>query len=154
MAKNKLSYFMHSKEPEIVKYPAPEGYIDENGKRIELEFRVLSEEEMRDIREHWREKKLVKDHGKPMVVNGAPVYETNYDSESALREMLIESLQYPNLKDEELMDYYGVVDVMVMPFKVFPKSAELLEVYRAFNVIHGFTEEDGEEVSDLDAAKN
>ena len=52
------------------------------------------------------------------------------------------------------MDYYGVVDVMVMPFKVFPKSAELLEVYRAFNVIHGFTEEDGEEVSDLDAAKN
>ena len=66
MAKNKLSYFMHSKEPEIVKYPAPEGYVDENGKRIELEFRVLSEEEAVRIL------KSLKRRTKPIMIRNLP----------------------------------------------------------------------------------
>ncbi|MBR1532711.1 MAG: hypothetical protein IJ643_11700 [Eubacterium sp.] len=158
--KKDLSYFMHSTEPEIVKYPAPEGFNDKTGKRLELEFRILSESELRTIRNHWRERKLIKDHGRPMVVNGAPVYDETYDSGSALQEMLVESLVYPDLKDEDLMAYYGVVDANEMPSKVFPKFKDLNYVSRAFNIIHGFMEEDEDEEegekkpNDVDVAKN
>ena len=38
--------------------------------------------------------------------------------------MIVEALQYPNLKDKELMEYYKCVDITDMPLKVFQNADE------------------------------
>ena len=67
--------------------------------------------------------------------------------------MIVEALQYPNLKDEELMKYYGVVDVTDMPLKVFPTADEYQHVSRivmeALGLIAGVSDDE-----DLADAKN
>ena len=67
--------------------------------------------------------------------------------------MIVEALQYPDLKDPELMKYYGCVDVTDMPLKVFPKPDEYQHVSRivmqALGLMSKVTDDE-----DVEAAKN
>lgn len=146
MSKN-LSYFMREQSEEIVTAPAPESFKDENGQRIEMEIKVLSNERIRKIQENYRKRSLVFDKsGNPYVVNGEAVFQTENDVNRAMRHMIAEALQYPDLKSKELMDYYHCYDISEMPLKVFSKSGEYNYVFRtvmtALGVMTGDTEED------------
>lgn len=131
MAKKDLKYFMRSTEAEIVTAPGPESFKDEDGNVIQFEIKVLTQEEINQINDNYRKRSMATDKkGNPLIAMGEVVWKTEKDSAKASRHMIVEALQYPNLKDPELMKYYGCVDVTDMPLRVFHKSDEYQHVSR------------------------
>ena len=129
--KKDLKYFMRSTEPEIVTAPGPETFKDDEGDVIQFEIKKLTQEEITRINDAYRRRGVATDKkGNPLVANGEVIWKTEKDAARASRHMIVEALQYPNLKDEELMKYYGVVDVTDMPLKVFPTADEYQHVSR------------------------
>lgn len=152
--KKDLKYFMRSKEPEVVTAPGPEGFTDENGEVLQLEIRVLSQEEINRINDNYRRRSMATDKkGNPLVANGEVIWKTEKDNAKATRHMVVEALQYPDLKDKDLMEYYGCVDFTEMPLKVFSKADEYQHVLRMVMQALGLasTVNDDEELND---AKN
>ena len=125
MAKKDLKYFMRSTEAEIVTAPGPESFKDEDGNVIPFEIKVLTQAEINQINDNYRKRSMATDKkGNPLIAMGEVVWKTEKDSAKASRHMIVEALQYPDLKDPELMKYYGCVDVTDMPLLVFSKSDE------------------------------
>lgn len=156
MAKKDLKYFMHSTEDEVVTVPGPDSFKDDEGKVIPFEIKVLSQKEITEINNNYQNRVIATDKkGNPLVVNGEVVWKSTRDNAKASRHIIVEALQYPNLKDPELMDYYKCVDVTEMPLLVFPKSDDYAHVSRivmqALGIMTGV--EDGDK-NDLEAAKN
>lgn len=154
--KKDLKYFMRSKEPEIVTVPGPESFKDGEGKVIDFEIRVLTQEEINRINNNYRKRSMATDKkNNPLVANGEVIWKTEKDSAKATRHLIVEALQYPDLKDKELMDYYGCVDVTDMPLKVFSKADEYEHVLRIVMQALGLSSTVSEdEDKDIDAAKN
>ena len=152
--KKDLKYFMRSTEPEIVTAPGPESFKDEEGNVIQFEIKVLTQEEINKINEAYRKRSMATDKkGNPLIAMGEVVWKTEKDSAKASRHLLVEALQYPNLKDPELMKYYGCVDVTDMPLKVFPKADEYQHVSRIVMQALGLASAINDE-EELEAAKN
>lgn len=157
MAENKkkdLKYFMRPVEPEVVTAPGPESFKDEEGKVIQFEIKVLSQERITQINDNYRKRGIATDKkGNPMVANGEVVWKTERDSAKASRHIIVEALQYPDLTDPELMKYYGCADVTEMPLKVFARPDEFQHVSRivmeALGLLTPVSDED-----DLADAKN
>ncbi len=149
-----LKYFMRSTEPEIVTAPGPSSIRDENGDVIQLEIKVLSQEEINHINDGYRKRSMATDKkGNPLIALGEVVWKTEKDSARASRHLLVEALQYPNLKSKELMDYYGCVDVTDMPLKVFPRADEYQHVSRVVMQALGLANKVNDD-EELDDAKN
>lgn len=154
MAKKDLKYFMRKDEPEIVTMPGPSSFKDENGNVLQFEIKVLSQEEIQKINDAYRHRSIATDKkGNPLVMNGEVVWKTERDAARASRHIMVEALQYPNLKDKELMDFYGCVDMTDMPLKVFPRTDDFQMVTQMVMQALGLASgaDDGEE---LDEAKN
>lgn len=153
-AKKNLSYFMRSRETEIVTAPGPDSFKDEEGKVIDFEIRVLTQEEINKINDNYRKRGMAADKkGNPLVSAGEVVWKTEKDNAKAARHLIVEALQYPDLKDKELMEYYGCVDVTDMPLKVFSKADEYQHVLKIVMQALGLTSPI-DESEDIDAAKN
>jgi len=156
MSENKkdLKYFMRNTETEIVTAPGPSSFKDENGKVIQFEIKVLSQEQINKINDAYRRKSMATDKkGNPLIAMGEVVWKTEKDTEKSVRHMIVEALQYPDLKNKELMDYYGCVDITDMPLKVFSKSNEYQHVLRIVMQALGMASEVNDE-EELEAAKN
>jgi hypothetical protein len=154
MAKRDLKYFMRTSETEVVTVPGPETFVDDEGNVQELEIRVLSNKEIRDINNRYRHRSIATDKkGQPYIANGEVVYKTEKDSDRAARHIIVEALQYPDLKDPELMQFYHCVDVTEMPQLVFSRADEYAHVSRAVMTALGLMDAPSEE-SDLEEAKN
>lgn len=152
--KKSLSYFMRSKEAEIITVPGPESFKDEEGKVIDFEIRVLTQEEINTINSNYRKRSMATDKkGNPLVASGEVIWKTEKDSAKATRHLIVEALQYPDLKDKELMEHYGCVDVTDMPLKVFSKADEYQHVLRIVMQALGLASPVNED-EDIDAAKN
>lgn len=152
--KKNLKYFMRSLEPEIVTAPGLDSIRDENGEVIPLEIKVLSQEEINRINDAYRKRSMATDKkGNPLIANGEVVWKTEFDGARASRHMMVEALQYPDLKDKELMDYYKCVDVTEMPLKVFSTPSEYSQVSQIIMKALGLASEVSDE-EDLEAAKN
>lgn len=152
--KKDLKYFMRSTEPEVVTAPGPESFKDENGNVIQFEIKVLSQEEINRINEAYRKRSMATDKkGNPLIALGEVVWKTEKDSARASRHLIVEALQYPNLKDKELMDYYGCVDVTDMPLKVFPRADEYQHVSRIVMQALGLASAVNDD-EELEAGKN
>ena len=156
MAKKDLKYFMRSTEEEVVTAPGPASFKDEEGNVIDFEIKVLSQAEINKINDMYRRRSMATDrNGNPLIANGEVVWKTERDAAEASRHMIVEALQYPNLKDKELMDWYKVVDVTEMPLKVFSKPDEYQHVTRIVMRALGLAEEvEDDNKDDLEAAKN
>lgn len=156
MAKKDLKYFMRSTEEEIVTAPGPSSFKDEEGNVINFEIKVLSQAEINKINDMYRRRSMATDKkGNPLIANGEVVWKTERDGAKASRHMIVEALQYPNLKDKELMDWYKVVDVTEMPLKVFSRPDEYQHVSRIVMRALGLAEEvEDDNKDDLEAAKN
>ena len=152
--KKDLKYFMRSKEPEIGTAPGPDSFVDEDGKVIDFEIRVLTQEEINTINNNYRKSSMATDKKcNPIVATGEVIWKTEKDSAKATRHLVVEALQYPNLKDKDLMEYYGCVDVTDMPLKVFSKADEYQHVLRIVMQALGLASPVNE-TEDIDAAKN
>ena len=129
--KKDLKYFMRSTETEIVTAPGPSSFKDENGKVIQFEIKVLSQEQINKINDAYHRRSMATDKkGNPLIALGEVVWKTEKDNAKASRHIIVEALQYPDLKNKELMEYYGCVDVTDMPLKVFSKPDEYQHVSR------------------------
>lgn len=131
MTKN-LKYFMRDNTPEIVTVPGPDSFKDEAGNVLDLEIKVLSQAEIQRINENYRKKTIATDKkGNPLAYNGEVLWKTEKDSARATRHLIVEALQFPDLKDKELMQFYNCVDVTEMPLLVFARADEFAHVTRA-----------------------
>ena len=131
MAKKDLKYFMHSTEAEVVTAPGPESFKDEDGNVIQFEIKVLTQAEINQINDNYRKRSMATDKkGNPLIAMGEVVWKVEKDSAKASRHMIVEALQYPNLKDPELMKHYNCIDVTEMPLLVFSKADEYQHVSR------------------------
>ena len=118
--KKNLSYFMKEIKEEIVTAPAPKSFKDENGRALEMEIKVLSNERIRKIQDNYRKRSIALDSkGSPYISGGEVVFKTEYDANRALRHIMAEALVYPDLKSQEMMDFYKCYDISEMPLKVF-----------------------------------
>lgn len=155
--KKNLKYFMRSTEPEIVTAPGPASFKDEDGNVLMFEIKVLSQETITKINNNYRKRTMATDKkGNPLVLNGEVVWKTERDANRASCHMIVEALQYPDLKDPDLMAHYGCVDITDMPMKVFSRSDEFAHVSKIVMAALGLgpgTDADNDE-KNLDDAKN
>ncbi len=148
-----LKYFVRNTEPEIVTMPGPDTIKDDEGNVVQFKIKKLRQDEIEPIIEAYRKHSVATDKkGSPLVINGEVVWKTERDNSKMMRHIIVEALQYPNLKDPDLMKHYGVVDVTEMPLKVFPTTEEYQYVANLVNKVLGYTASD--EDDDLNAAKN
>lgn len=155
MAAKNLSYFMRENKPKTIKFDGPETFVDENGKRLEFEMRVLTMEEQEKINDMYTETKPAKDKKNNFIIQrGKLVYDEKKDSQRASRHMMAEALIYPDLKDKKLMEYYNCHDISEMPFKVFSDSEEFGYMNRKMLELFGYLDEEDDEEEDVDDAKN
>ena len=153
-AKKNLKYFMRSMEPEVVTAPGCPSITDDEGNILPLEIKVLSQADINRINDAYRKRSMATDKkGNPLIAMGEVVWKTEKDSARASRHLIVEALQFPNLKDKELMEYYHCVDVTDMPLKVFPKADEYQHVSRMVMQALGLASAVNDD-EELEAAKN
>lgn len=132
MANKNLKYFMRDTQDEIVTVPGPETFRDEEGNVLDLEIRVMSQTEIQKINRNYRKRSIATDKkGNPLAYGGEVLWKTEKDSDKATRHLIVEALQFPDLKDKELMAFYNCVDVTEMPLLVFSRADEYTHVTRA-----------------------
>jgi len=132
MANKNLKYFMREAKDEIVTVPGPETFKDEDGNVLDLEIRVLSQSEIQRINNNYRKRSIATDKkGNPLAYGGEVLWKTEKDTGKATRHLIVEALQFPDLKDKGLMEFYHCVDVTEMPLLVFSRSDEYNHVTRA-----------------------
>ena len=154
--KKNLSYFMKEIKEEIVTAPAPKSFKDENGRALEMEIKVLSNERIRKIQDNYRKRSIALDSkGSPYISGGEVVFKTEYDANRALRHIMAEALVYPDLKSQEMMDFYKCYDISEMPLKVFQNNSDYDYVFRTVMKTIGLIVDDNQsEDDDLKQAKN
>ena len=154
--KKNLSYFMNEIKEEIVKAPAPKSFKDENGDVIEMEINVLSHEKIRKIQDNYRKRSVYFDKkGNPLISGSEVVMKTDYDANKAFRHIMAEALVYPDLKSQEMMDFYKCYDITEMPYKVFRKSSDYDHVFKTVMTTLGIITDDNESEEDpVEHAKN
>ncbi len=154
-----MRYFMREelKQDEVVEIPGLETFKGEDGKPIPFQVKVLGIDEVNKIRKAYSKKRIIlDDKGKRMFDKlGRPMLSDDTDLEAATRRLVVEALVYPNLKDPELMQFYGVGDVMEMPFKLFKNPKDWSYVSNAVAEVLGIDGSD--DISDeqlIKEAKN
>ena len=146
---------MRDNTPEIVTAPGPDSFKDESGNVIQFEIKVLTQGEIQKINDAYRQRKIATDKkGNPIVSNGEVVWKVEKDNARATRHIIAEALQYPDLKDEQLMKHYGCVDITEMPLHVFPKANEFEHVLRIVMNALGLGDFAEDDEKTLEEAKN
>ena len=101
--KKDLKYFMRSKETEVVTMPAPSSFKDKNGNVLQFEVKVLSQEQINKINDAYRKKSMATDKkGNPLIASGQVVWKVEQNDVKVTRHILVEALQYPDLKNKDL----------------------------------------------------
>lgn len=151
--KRDLSYFMREQEEEIVTFPAPESIG--GGEPVMIEARVLDNKTISKIQASYRNKTPAKDDkGKFIFQGGRLAVIEEYDSQRGTDHIIVESLIFPNLKDKDLMDHYGVHDVTDMPTAVFYKRAEYEYIVQMILKINGIMEMGASDKEIIEEVKN
>lgn len=152
-----LKFFMREQKAEIIKAKGPETFKDDKGEVIEFEIKKLTRAEIQHIFNGYKTRTILKDkRGTPLVVGNEAIFETVKNNEKAQDRIIVEALQYPNLKDKELMKFYGCVDITEMPGKVFPSYDEYSHVLKIVTAALGIGDfgEDEDDSDLVDEAKN
>jgi hypothetical protein len=118
MANSKLARFMR---PEMKAETIIDVVIkDKDGNDMPLKVKRLTQKRISELRDIYTTKKPAYDkNGNPLVMNGRIVWSEDRDVESYSRMLLVESLVEPQLDDPELMEFFGIDDVVDMPGAVF-----------------------------------
>lgn len=150
-----LKYFMRKVEQETITVPGLPRFKDGDGKVLDFEIKVLEQAEIDKINDMYRQRSIATDKkGNPLVANGEVIWKTERNPRKAARHIIVEALQYPNLKDKKLMEYYDCVDITEMPLKVFSKPGEYEAVSRMVMNALGLGSEAGTDAETTDEAKN
>ena len=128
---NFSAFFAQNKlKPETVKLAVSNNFVDENGKPLEWELRVLTAKEDIDIRRASTHK--VKAPGK------STVYSQELDTNLYLAKMTAASVTYPDLNNAELQNSYGVMGAENL-LEVMLSAGEYIALSGKVAEINGFT---------------
>ena len=153
--KKNLKYFMHPKETKIVTMPGPSSFVDEDGKVLDFEIKVLSQAEINKINDAYHRRYVATDKkGNPIINGNEVVWKDERDNTKASRHLVAEALQYPDLKDPELMKYYDCYDIADMPLHVFPNMGDYLYVLNMVMNVLGINTTEEQYSEDVEDAKN
>lgn len=144
-----LSAFMKQefKRDKVVEIPGFDRFKDEKGNPIPFKVRVLDyNKDIKAIREMYRSERIAYDKKtkKPIVDNGELVKNIDFDNDKATANIIVEALEYPNLKDPELMKFYDCDEYIDMPLKVFT-PVEHTELMRRIWIVLGMIKPDDDE---------
>lgn len=154
MADKSLAYFMREelKEEKIISMEGPETIKDEKGEPVVFQIKKLSQDRIDQIYAMYKREEVAMDPktNKPFDRDGHVLtkVENNYDK--AFRHLIVESLVYPNLKDKQLLDFYGCIDAADLFSKMFTLQ-ERNKITDMVNIVIGVKEE--EENEDFEEAK-
>lgn len=158
MSKKTLDYFLKKHEPKIVEIKAPESFIDDDGNRIVMKVRVLTQEEIDHIYDNYTRKATAFDGSgkkrKPLVDGGELVVRRERDSSAALRHVVAEALVEPDIKSQVCMEFYNCYDISEILYKVFPLSKDYNYVVTEVLKVLGISNDDENEEDDFESAKN
>lgn len=157
MANKNLKYFMReeAKTEQVFTVTGPESIRDENGNVVNLEIKKLHNDTITQINNLYRSRTPLKDSKKGFVVqNGEVVYKTEKDNARATRHIIVEALVYPDLKDKDLMKFFGCEDITDMPLKVFPGTDEYAYVSTKVMEILGLVDAEETDKKEVEDAKN
>ena len=137
----------------IMDVPGPPTLKDRKGERVTFRMRVLSEKEIRGIREIYTRRTIVMDkRGVPHCNNaGEVMHSTEVKSEELIAHLLAASIVEPELLSKETREELGCTSVQDVVETVFSGRGEYQYMIQAFNALHGGGEmpADGEEEEPL-----
>ena len=136
MENKNLKYFMRpeAKEELVVEVEGLESIKDEKGNVVPFKIKKLHNETVDKINKMYVTRVPAKDKkGNFIIQNGEIVYKVEKDKTKAFHHILVEALVYPDLKDKELMEYFGCHDITaaVRAFQRFaglPESGVVTEI--------------------------
>jgi hypothetical protein len=143
------------KQDEYVEIPGTETFKDEEGNPVPFKLKKLGTEEMNSIRKAYTVRKIGKDDKGKQIFDkgGSPVFFTEIDDAKITNRLIVESFIFPNLKDKDLMDFYGCVDVVDMPLKIFKRPKDYKYISNQVMLINDLLEEKTDEEL-VEEAKN
>lgn len=153
-----MKFFMREelKTDEIIEVLGLSTFCDEKGNPIPLQIKVLGVDEINKIRKNYTKTKIVLDEKGKRVFDkfGKPMMTTECDNVTATNRMIVESLIVPNLKNPEMMEFYGCRDVVEMPMKVFKKAKDYAYVSEQVSNANGTADEEMSDDELVAEAKN
>lgn len=145
------------KDRGTMEFPGIERFKDEEGNVIPFIIKRLSRARLKEIRDMYRTTQVYRDksNGKRPVIgsNGQVAVIKDYDAEKAGLHFMVEAFEQPKLDDPELMDYYGVVDALEMPYVLFSDKEEFDYADDCLMIALGLKEA-GNERDEIDEVKN
>lgn len=105
-----------------MEFPGIAKFVDKDGNPIPFIVKQLSMKDIKEIRNLYKTTEVFRDKkngNRPMVENGQVVVRKDYDAEKAGLHIMVDAFVQPRLDDQELMDYYGVLDRLDMPETIF-----------------------------------
>ncbi len=151
-----LKFFMREKKDEIVTVKGPKSFKDDKGNVIDFEIKVIPQSKIDKIYDNYTRKSIAMDKkGKPIIHSGNVVWKVEKDDTKAFKHLIAEALNYPDLKNPELMKFYNCIDITDMPELVFPNHEEFDYVSKIIMAALGMGEyPETEEETIIEEAKN
>lgn len=105
-----LNNLKEEAEREILVFPGIKTFLDENGNPIPLKFKKLTKSETRNIEKEFKTTTLAtRNDGTYIISRGGKVAVVeDTDFEGLATELIAKTMVCPNLKDKELLEFYGV----------------------------------------------
>lgn len=150
-----IKYFLKNHDDEIITIPAPASFTDEEGNVVQMQVKILSQERIQEIRNMYKKRAIATDgKGNPLIANGEVVWKTENDPTKAFHHIVAEAIVYPNLTDQELMEFYKCFDITQIILKVFHKTEDYNYVTKAVLTALGLLPEIEDQNEEVDKAKN
>ena len=112
------------------KYAATKSICDANGNPVEWEIRPLTSEEVERIRN---------DYTREVQVTGKPgQYRPKVDVNGMTRQMIVDSVVFPDLLSAELQDSYGVQTPQELLMEIMDNPGEYTDFSQFIQEINGF----------------
>lgn len=111
MSENNFKSFMVAglKRNDILTFKGVDTFKDDNGNPTPLKFKPISKAEAEELRKKFTIKTpAVNKNGNYIITDGRIVNDIEVDYVKYTDALIVETMVYPNLKDKELLDYYGV----------------------------------------------
>ncbi len=97
------------KKNDVLTFKGVDTFKDDNGNPISLKFKQISRAEAEELRQKFTTKTpAVNAKGNYIITDGRIVNDIEVDYAKYTDALIVETMVYPNLKDKELLDYYGV----------------------------------------------
>lgn len=132
---NLTAFFAHNKKGnENIKRAISKKFIDEQGNPIEWEFAPVSPERDTELKSESTKRSMIT-QGKRKGQ-----YNTDFDHFKYQRLLTVESIVFPNIKDKELQDSYGVMGADALLGKMLT-IGEMADASAAAQEVNGYEAE-------------